>query len=69
MLAAGSGATAYYTRRRWLRQTAFAVAGLALLPSASWLGLAEGFTPGELAAYRRVELKLAELERLAVARG
>lgn len=69
LVAAGSGATAYYSRRRWLRRAGFALAGLAMLPSVTWLALAEVFTPRELAAYRRVEAKLSELERIAAARS
>ena len=69
LLAAGSGATAHYTRRKWLRRSGFAIAGLAALPAATWLGLAEGFTPMELAAYKTVDAKLEELGWIAVARG
>ena len=69
LLAAGSAATAHYTRRSWLRRSGFAIAGLAALPAVTWLGLAEGFTPMELAAYRTVDAKLEDLGRIAVARG
>jgi len=69
LLAAGSATTAYYTRREWLRRAGFALAGLSLVPAAGWVGLAEGFTPHELAAYRRVEAKLDALEQLSTERS
>jgi endonuclease/exonuclease/phosphatase family metal-dependent hydrolase len=69
LLAVGSGATAHYTRRHWLRRAGFALASVSLLPTATWLGLSEGFTPSELASYETVEAALAELERLAEERA
>ena len=62
--ALGSGASAHYTRRRWLRRTGFALSGLALLPAVTWLGLADGFTPRELAAFAAVDDKLDKLREL-----
>jgi len=68
LLAATSSAVAYSTRRNWLRRAGFALAGLAILPSATWVALAEVFTPTEIAAYRVAQAKLAELEHIAAAR-
>ena len=65
LLAIGSGLAARATRRQWLRRAAAAGAALATLPAISWAALAEGFTPTELAGFRRVEAKLDQLTQLA----
>jgi len=68
LLALGSGATARYTRRQWLRRAGLSVAALATLPAALWAALAEGFTPTELAGFHRVATKLEQLARLTEGR-
>ena len=69
LLAIGSGVAARATRRQWLRRSAAAGAALASLPAMSWAALAEGFTPAEVAGFRRVEEKLEQLTRLAQERA